>query len=1225
VANDFDTGGSSQLNDPSAGVFAGTPKKGGGGFTGFLNSIPGVGWVGHELHQTEEDVVNTIRNMPTGLVYMAEHPVRSIEAMPGQIYQDIRHPLRHPFNTALDATMLIGGAGAIAGRVAELGRVATGVEEAGMGAGRAAEVAAGTAKAPSEGTRLLHAAVFGPKTPIREIKYTPAGGKETKIRYNYYSRNPAIRLAQKQLDKLHEQFPDKHLILWRSQASRVQKGLFGLKFGRENVSNAAADALYRRYHSATPAQHEAVAQVLRGVLPKDQLDYIQNDVLPSQSGEYVKTAKGFEARTLEAQKYLEPYEVTTPETRVKVPEGGSPIVETVKPAEQKLFKNVPNKWLEQHISENPELSGQYARVARGGNITLDHAAYDSLLADAKEAAGLHGAFTPSKEWQTVPEGTVIPPGAHIRMNMETGLNEARWDNPPPPRASAGDADPALRASARHLVTKLNQQGRPAEAVTRNVTEVVTHPGGTYTLSRIREKAGPTEFDPEGKVSQKELDYLRGYVKAAKAVSDSRTNQLIKMGALDPVSAVTRTLGAKNVIERRGLIQDLKALAREIQNHKNFAQREGISAEAKAAHLAEAEKKQLELDYWTNHLKVRAGELGNQQLSMEMPEAEAEMPHPIEDPALAKLLARVPEVVSGDKINLEGVLRTYRGGKIPLPPELTHAYQGVVLSHGVQEPNVAAVIAGSYHDAARFLYLNRIRDMILAAAADTPEGIPEQYRLPIVTDYWGGKLPMGFHFPQEMMNKGDSLTGDEAEAAGRFWEQIRQMFMDPRSAVEWANRTFKEPSRSLRFAQEKGSPIVFQTEKDLATRKIPGIKWIDRRMLGGLDQPNPIWSAMDKPGLRTFVHMTDAINTAQKASVLYLKPSYLLPNMLGNVALAMIHQGFLSPLNLAKSARALFTGKGFDQEVVDNIRAASGSGFTGMFRKSRSISGRIQRGSNVLSGAYGKLIDDPFRFSAFLHEAREQGFVTNADMKRLFNNPENQDVLDEITMRANDALINYERLGPGEQAILRRLVFFYPWLKGSTRYSYQMLINHPVASGFLGQEGQQGTGINENLLGPLPSWLGAAGLVPLQGGRQVVNPQSTQLFGTPADIVENIANILQGHPIPDISMLPQNLSPADTFLYTLLTGHTTMPTAASSPRYIRAASEAFGSQPWWQLIKNLKGGGNVNWNSVYPVNPVGQAVMRYLLTGGLTPRTFNRWKANEEARRQIASTQTGYQT
>lgn len=47
-------------------------------------------------------------------------------------------------------------------------------------------------------------------------------------------------------------------------------------------------------------------------------------------------------------------------------------------------------------------------------------------------------FTPSAEWQAVPEGTVLPPGLEIRANLQTGLAEARV----PPAAAAKPAPSA---------------------------------------------------------------------------------------------------------------------------------------------------------------------------------------------------------------------------------------------------------------------------------------------------------------------------------------------------------------------------------------------------------------------------------------------------------------------------------------------------------------------------------------------------------------------------------------------------------------------------------------------------------------------------------------------------------------------------------------------------------------------------------------------------------------
>jgi hypothetical protein len=49
----------------------------------------------------------------------------------------------------------------------------------------------------------------------------------------------------------------------------------------------------------------------------------------------------------------------------------------------------------------------------------DNADVADIATEAKE-------FTPSPDWQGVPEGAVMPPGADIRMDMATGKNHARW-------------------------------------------------------------------------------------------------------------------------------------------------------------------------------------------------------------------------------------------------------------------------------------------------------------------------------------------------------------------------------------------------------------------------------------------------------------------------------------------------------------------------------------------------------------------------------------------------------------------------------------------------------------------------------------------------------------------------------------------------------------------------------------------------------------------------------
>jgi hypothetical protein len=54
-----------------------------------------------------------------------------------------------------------------------------------------------------------------------------------------------------------------------------------------------------------------------------------------------------------------------------------------------------------------------------------------LFADEPEQSA-DGIFVPSKEWQTIPDWAAMPNGGEYRMNQASGINQARWDDPPGP-------------------------------------------------------------------------------------------------------------------------------------------------------------------------------------------------------------------------------------------------------------------------------------------------------------------------------------------------------------------------------------------------------------------------------------------------------------------------------------------------------------------------------------------------------------------------------------------------------------------------------------------------------------------------------------------------------------------------------------------------------------------------------------------------------------------------
>lgn len=53
----------------------------------------------------------------------------------------------------------------------------------------------------------------------------------------------------------------------------------------------------------------------------------------------------------------------------------------------------------------------------------------------------HEEFIPTNEWQIVKDGQAIPPGLHIRLNLETGLREAKLLDNTSKKSSSHDLIP----------------------------------------------------------------------------------------------------------------------------------------------------------------------------------------------------------------------------------------------------------------------------------------------------------------------------------------------------------------------------------------------------------------------------------------------------------------------------------------------------------------------------------------------------------------------------------------------------------------------------------------------------------------------------------------------------------------------------------------------------------------------------------------------------------------
>src|ERR1700692_1356699 len=68
-------------------------------------------------------------------------------------------------------------------------------------------------------------------------------------------------------------------------------------------------------------------------------------------------------------------------------------------------------------------------------------------------------FVPSKDWQDIPEGMVMPNGGEFRMNMPTGRNQARWETPPP----AVPMPPVQAGARRDPLKEIKERGAALDA------------------------------------------------------------------------------------------------------------------------------------------------------------------------------------------------------------------------------------------------------------------------------------------------------------------------------------------------------------------------------------------------------------------------------------------------------------------------------------------------------------------------------------------------------------------------------------------------------------------------------------------------------------------------------------------------------------------------------------------------------------------------------------------
>lgn len=510
-----------------------------------------------------------------------------------------------------------------------------------------------------------------------------------------------------------------------------------------------------------------------------------------------------------------------------------------------------------------------------------------------------------------------------------------------------------------------------------------------------------------------------------------------------------------------------------------------------------------------------------------------------------------------------------------------------LHEGAFRNDVPSLVADNAIETERYAALLRARQFFIDHAQPTPEGM---------------RNPVAIRTDQIGRRPFDRVIKD-------FQDQQRQV----RQA---ADHTFNPMGVGYEKTREEIFPQIDPT--DFAEH--PEVKWIEDPLLGGLNKPGPLATAMQHTSTRRALRITDAINNAQKFAILYLKPAYAVPNMVGNAFLTLVQQGWAAPANLTRSARLAAK---IGPEDAGLIRDLMGEGIGASLESRTGITAKLN--TVAARRVFEPLVDTPFRLASFLYEARRElglhGTMNSADWTRvhtLLHDENLRPQLHDVVARANKAIIDYGDLTPVEQSIIRRIVFFYPWLKGSTRYAGTFLTEHPVLAGAAGQTGQEGRQFSQNQLGPLPSW--AEGYFKVGGSTlqpEIVNPTSAGILSQPGQLAEAVNEFLSSPNPRSAYTLASNLTPFLAAANTTLSGKDQF-TGRNVPQNAGTfIQQALGlnpehplnnpSLPLLTLISRLREGQQTR---TFPVTDM-QAILQFLL-GGVAPKNANRPKLNAAA-------------
>lgn len=401
---------------------------------------------------------------------------------------------------------------------------------------------------------------------------------------------------------------------------------------------------------------------------------------------------------------------------------------------------------------------------------------------------------------------------------------------------------------------------------------------------------------------------------------------------------------------------------------------------------------------------------------------------------------------------------------PRPPgSLTHAFKGKLLESGLYREGLGKLVAEDFLERVEYRdFLNEIA-RIRAAVKPVPTS---KYDIPV-------------NLKPTISREARALLKKHAEE-GVLTRQEKKALGD--AFAQFVEKVFPKIPDAL--AVEKGE-----------------IAYIDKRLLGGLNE------VLAQPG--RVLNFVDTLNGAARLFLIFLKPGYIPPNLAGALLTNLLQQGVKVFPNLTQAMYLTLGGLRNERlrRIGVMIDRQMGRGISrSLFPEDPNLLRAFERGASGFMSSFTDVIP---RRAAWIHEAKKRGFKTIDDWERLITDRDLRDELITVSTAGRNAAIEFEGMGKIERMYIQRVLFIYPWVRGSTKYAGRFLAEHPVVAYTQQQRSQEAQKEANRLLGMVPSVLEGVVPVKIGGETKLSDPTAFSLFESPVTLGQTGVALLKG--------------------------------------------------------------------------------------------------------------------